>query len=121
MNKAERIDKVKVELQDAINKYGYSLEPEHVLSILATLGAVWEADWEDRPTKRGMYWVTHLVDGGYREPHAVSVIDYEQPDKGIHVEDGWMHYVPVEEYVTDYYPSAKFMFIETPIIPKVEG
>ena len=41
MNKAERIEKVKVELQDAINKYGYSLEPEHVLSILASIGAVW--------------------------------------------------------------------------------
>ncbi|KKM86352.1 hypothetical protein LCGC14_1279760 [marine sediment metagenome] len=70
-------------------------------------------EWVDKPTKPGNYWVSPFIEGRYISPRIMSVIDYARPDRGLEVRYD-RDTLPVELFCKNYYPEAKWMFIETP-------
>ncbi len=70
-------------------------------------------EWVNKPTKRGNYWVSPFVDGRHISPNIMKVIDYERPNRGLEV---WYDRdtLPVKLFCKEYYPKAKWMFIEMP-------
>jgi hypothetical protein len=107
-------DKTPGVMKDAWREKARSL-----LTFLDSLGFV-QYEWTDRPTRWGSWWVSAFCDGDYREPHIYQVIDYERPGRGLEVEYGHMNYVAVDEFVTEYYPKAKWCYIPRPILPAQE-
>ena len=77
-----------------------------------------ESLWVDEPTKRGEYWMSAFIEGRYIAPCIISVIDYQRPDRGLEVQHDFPHEtVPVKTFVAEYYPQAKWMFINEPKHP----
>lgn len=95
-------------LSEALYKAGYRHIPE--LKPLS--------DWVDVPTKAGVYWLSPFIEGAYIRPRIMGVIDYDRPNRGLEVEYDFPHEtIPVKIFVKEYYPKAKWMFIENPSIP----
>ncbi len=69
--------------------------------------------WIDEPTKSGKYWVSPFVDGRYISPYMMDAIDYDRPGRGIEVCHG-RDTIPAKVFCEEYYPKAKWMFIEMP-------
>lgn len=75
--------------------------------------------WRNKPTRRGAYWVSPLIDGKYASPHIIHVIDYDRPGRGLEVVYGSVGSptIPVTKFVTMYYPRARWMYIPMPDLP----
>jgi len=75
-------------------------------------------NWIDVPDKAGDYWLSPFVDGRYIQPRIMGVIDYQRKDRRLEVQYDFPHdTIPVKKFVKEYYPKAKWMFIEIPELP----
>jgi len=72
------------------------------------------AKWTDAPVQAGEYWVSPFCDGNYIQPRILSVIDFQRPDRGLEVQYESPHCIPVKTFIEEYYPKAKWMFIQRP-------
>jgi len=75
-------------------------------------------EWIDKPNQRGEYWVSPFIEGRYISPRIITVIDYERLGRRLEVQYEFPKAtIPVDVFVSEYYPKAKWMLIEMPDIP----
>ena len=106
-------------------RLGTTVNPATVACKISTSGYIKKnikLTWVDKPDKKGLYWLSPFVEGRYIRPHTVTVIDYDRPGRGLEVQDNFpSESIPVDIYIKDYYPNAKWTFINeptTPVIPR---
>lgn len=73
--------------------------------------------WIDKPTRGGDYWQSSFCNGKYIRPKIINVIDFDRPERGLEIGGSHCDNTPVEEYVKEYYPKARYLYIPVPKLP----
>lgn len=82
-----------------------------------------ENKWVDVPDKRGEWWLSAFIadKNYYINPRIITVIDYQRPDRGLEIQyDRIGETIPVKQFVEEFYPNAKWMFIPEPKVYQIQ-
>ena len=90
--------------------------------VAGMVGISKDEAWQDKPDKSGYWWMCPYVDGNrYLPPRMKEAIDFQaMPRRGLEVYEVWPKSVPVDEYVLEYYPNSKWLYIPEPTLAKLK-
>lgn len=79
------------------------------------------AEWKDKPTTGGDYWVSCFCDDRYISPRIMHVIDYDREGRRLEVVHGSLvDTEPIDLFLKEYYPQSKWLYISEPPLPQPE-
>lgn len=95
----------------------YREEVRIILKAQAAKSRLRTPKWIDEPDKAGEYWMSACnKENRCISPRIMRVIDYQRPGRGLEVDyDSTHNTVPIKTFVAEYYPAAKWLFIEIPV------